>query len=163
MLAEKTFNPRLGIVGGISVLGTSGVVEPMSSQALLDTIRLELNMRHAQNSQIAAVSPGNYGLDFMKETYGYDLDASVKCSNFIGETIGMAVECGFEKMLLTGHIGKLVKVRRFLWGLGLGAAYFALLMLITLGVYHTLNGNAVNMITAFILCSGGGMIGGMIS
>ena len=60
-------------------------------------------------------------------------------------------------------IGKLVKVRRFLWGLGLGAAYFALLMLITLGVYHTLHGNAVNMITAFILCSGGGMIGGMIS
>ena len=60
-------------------------------------------------------------------------------------------------------IGKLVKVRRFLWGLGLGAAYFALLMLITLGVYNTLNGNAVNMITAFILCSGGGMIGGMIS
>ena len=109
-LAEQTFNPRLGIVGGISILGTSGIVEPMSSQALLDTIRLELNMRHAQNSQIAAVSPGNYGLDFMKETYGYDLDASVKCSNFIGETIDMAVECGFEKMLLTGHIGKLVKV-----------------------------------------------------
>ena len=106
-LAEKTFNPRLGIVGGISVLGTSGVVEPMSSQALLDTIRLELNMRHAQNSQVAAVSPGNYGLDFMKETYGYDLDDSVKCSNFIGETIDMAVECGFSKMLLTGHIGKL--------------------------------------------------------
>lgn len=109
-LAEKTFNPRLGIVGGISVLGTSGVVEPMSSQALLDTIRLELNMQRAQNSPIAAVSPGNYGLDFMKETYGYDLDASVKCSNFIGEAIDMAVECGFEKMLLTGHIGKLVKV-----------------------------------------------------
>ena len=60
-------------------------------------------------------------------------------------------------------IGKLVKVRRFLWGLGVGAAYFALLMLITLGVYHTLNGNAINMKTAFILCSGGGMIGGMIS
>ncbi len=109
-LAEKTFNPKLGIVGGISVLGTSGVVEPMSSQALLDTIRLELTMQRAQNSPIAAVSPGNYGLDFMKETYGYDLDASVKCSNFIGETIDMAVECGFEKMLLTGHIGKLVKV-----------------------------------------------------
>ncbi len=109
-LAEKTFNPRLGIVGGISVLGTSGVVEPMSSQALLDTIRLELNMHRAQKHPVAAVSPGNYGLDFMKETYGYDLDASVKCSNFLGETIDMAVECGFEKMILTGHIGKLVKV-----------------------------------------------------
>ncbi len=109
-LAEKTFNPRLGIVGGISVLGTSGVVEPMSSQALLDTIRLELNMQRVQKYPVAAVSPGNYGLDFMKETYGYDFDASVKCSNFFGETIDMAVECGFEKMLLTGHIGKLVKV-----------------------------------------------------
>ena len=66
-LAEKTFNPRLGIVGGISVLGTSGVVEPMSSQALLDTIRLELNMRHAQNSQIAAVSPGNCIFSLLSE------------------------------------------------------------------------------------------------
>lgn len=109
-LAEKTFNPRLGIVGGISVLGTSGVVEPMSSQALLDTIRLELNMKRAQGYEIAAVSPGNYGLDFMREAYGYDLDASVKCSNFIGEAIDMAVQIGFGKMLFTGHIGKLVKV-----------------------------------------------------
>lgn len=82
------------------MLGTSGVVEPMSSQALLDTIRLELNMRHAQNSQIAAVSPGNYGLDFMKETYGYDLDASVKCSNFIGETIDMALNADLKKCFL---------------------------------------------------------------
>ena len=54
-----------------------------------------------------AVSPGNYGLDYMKRTYGYDLDKSVKCSNFIGDTIDMAVENGFEAMLLTGHIGKM--------------------------------------------------------
>ena len=109
-LAEKTFNPRLGIVGGISVLGTSGVVEPMSSQALLDTIKVELNQKQAEGYGIAAVSPGNYGLDYMKKTYGYDLDRSVKCSNFIGDTIDMAITTGFEKMLLTGHIGKLVKV-----------------------------------------------------
>lgn len=109
-LAEKTFNPRLGIVGGISILGTSGIVEPMSSQALLDTIRVELRQKYAQGMAIAAVSPGNYGLDFMKRAYGYDLDASVKCSNYIGDTIDMAIETGFEKMLLTGHIGKLVKV-----------------------------------------------------
>ena len=82
----------------------------MSSQALLDTIKVELNQKKAEGYGIAAVSPGNYGLDYMKKTYGYDLDRSVKCSNFIGDTIDMAITTGFEKMLLTGHIGKLVKV-----------------------------------------------------
>jgi len=109
-LCERTFNPRLGIVGGISILGTSGIVEPMSSQALLDTIRLQLRQRRALGFDYVALSPGNYGLDLMKRTYGYDLDRSVKCSNFIGAAIDMAVELGFRKMLLTGHIGKLIKV-----------------------------------------------------
>lgn len=108
-LARQTFNPRLGIEGGISILGTSGIVEPMSNQAILDTIRAELSVRRAQGFDYVAVSPGNYGLDFMKKTYGYDLDRSVKCSNFIGGTIDMAVELGFQKLLLTGHIGKLIK------------------------------------------------------
>ena len=109
-LAGQTFNPRLGIMGGISILGTSGIVEPMSSQALLDTIRVELNQKKAEGYEIAAVSPGNYGLDYMKKNYDYDLDRSVKCSNFIGDTIDMAIQIGFQRMLLTGHIGKLVKV-----------------------------------------------------
>ena len=109
-VAKKTFNPRLGIVGGISILGTTGIVEPMSSQALKETIRVELRQQRAEGQTIAAVSPGNYGLDFMQQTYGYDLDRSVKCSNFIGETIDMAAELGFSAMLLTGHIGKLIKV-----------------------------------------------------
>lgn len=109
-LAEKTFNPRLGIEGGISILGTSGIVEPMSSQAILDTIQIELRQRREEGFDYVAVSPGNYGLDFMRRAYGYDLDRSVKCSNFIGKTIDMAVEMGFQRMLLTGHIGKLIKV-----------------------------------------------------
>lgn len=109
-LAEHTFNPRLGIEGGISIIGTSGVVEPMSRQAILDTIRVELRQKKAEGHSIAFISPGNYGLDFMRETYGVDLDRSVKCSNFIGETTDMVCELGFDGMLLTGHIGKLVKV-----------------------------------------------------
>ena len=60
-------------------------------------------------------------------------------------------------------IGKMAKVKRFIWGLGLGIAYFALLLLITLGVYHTLNGDGANLVTTFILCAGGGTVGGMIS
>ena len=109
-LAEQTFNPRLGIVGGISILGTSGIVEPMSSQALLDTIRVELKQRKALGYNDVVISPGNYGRDFMKSTYGYDLDKSVKCSNFIGETIDMIADMGFHKVLLVGHMGKLIKV-----------------------------------------------------
>lgn len=110
LLAKQTFNPRLGIIGGISILGTSGIVEPMSAQAIRDTIRIELNQRRIQGFDYVVVSPGNYGIDFMKRTYGYDLDKSVKCSNFIGDTIDMAAELGYCRLLLTGHIGKLVKV-----------------------------------------------------
>lgn len=109
-LAERTFNPRLGIVGGISILGTSGVVEPMSTQAILDTIRVELRQQRALGREDVVISPGNYGLDFLKNTYHYDLDKSVKCSNFIGLSIDMAVEEGFRRLLLAGHIGKLIKV-----------------------------------------------------
>lgn len=108
--AERTFNPRLGIEGGISILGTTGIVEPMSTRAILDTIRVELNQRKALGDRIAAVSPGNYGLNFMKETYGYDLNRSVKCSNYVGDTVDMVREMEFRGMLLSGHIGKLIKV-----------------------------------------------------
>lgn len=109
-LAQKTMNPRLGIVGGISILGTSGVVEPMSTRALLDTIRVELRQKRAEGYEVVPVAPGNYGLAFMKNTYGFNLDLSVKCGNYIGETVTMAAEMGFCGVLLTGHIGKLVKV-----------------------------------------------------
>lgn len=109
-IAKKTFNPRLGIVGGISILGTSGIVEPMSKKALLDTIRVEINQKKALGYEILAISPGNYGINFMKDKYDYDLDKSVKCSNFIGETLDIAKEMGFKKILLSGHIGKLIKV-----------------------------------------------------
>lgn len=109
-LAEKTFNPRLGITGGISILGTTGIVEPMSSQALLATIKAELSVRYAMGYEAVAVTPGNYGMNYMKNAYGYDLNQSVKCSNFIGDTIDMASEMGIRKLLLTGHIGKLIKL-----------------------------------------------------
>lgn len=109
-IAEHTFNERLGIKGGISILGTSGIVEPMSTKAIIDTIKIQLNQRHVLGSDCVVVSPGNYGLEFIKNKYGYDLDKSVKCSNFIGETIDMAAELGYKKLLLAGHIGKLIKV-----------------------------------------------------
>lgn len=109
-LAAKTFNPKLGITGGLSILGTSGIVEPMSTAALIETIHLELHQRALLGHKMVAITPGNYGRDFMKETYGYELDQSVKCSNFIGKALDIAREEGFEQILLTGHIGKLIKL-----------------------------------------------------
>ena len=109
-IAKKTFNPRLGIDGGISILGTTGIVEPMSEQALIDTISVELDVRKAENEEFIIVTPGNYGQDFLRDNLGIAVDKCVKCSNFIGDTIDMCIEKGFKSMLLVGHIGKLSKL-----------------------------------------------------
>ncbi len=110
-LAAKTFNPRLGIQGGLSILGTSGIVEPMSEQAIKDTIRVEMRVKlsESQNGYLIA-APGNYGLHFLEETYGIKENQVVTCSNYIGETLDMAVELGCKGFVYVGHIGKLVKV-----------------------------------------------------
>lgn len=109
-LAKKTFNPRLGIEGGISVLGTSGIVEPMSEQALLDTIELEMKVKRAAGKEYLIMAPGNYGLDFLREAYGIEERDVVKCSNYIGQSMDMAAELKFKGLVLAGHIGKLIKV-----------------------------------------------------
>lgn len=109
-LAKKTFNPRLGIEGGISVLGTSGIVEPMSETALIDTIRAEMKVKTAQGNKDLIITPGNYGSDFIKTTLHIELEHCIKCSNFIGDTIDMAYEFQLRSLLLVGHIGKLVKL-----------------------------------------------------
>lgn len=109
-VADKTFNSRLGIRGGISILGTSGMVEPMSETALLDTIRLELRQRIRNGEKNLLVTPGNYGENFVGTVLGLGLGQAVKCSNFIGSTIDMAVEEGAESILLIGHGGKLIKL-----------------------------------------------------
>lgn len=109
-LASRTFNPRMGIQGGISILGTSGIVEPMSSQALVDTITLELRQLAATGQQHLLLSPGNYGRDFARDKLDLDVTHCVSCANFIGDAIDAAVGCGFRHILLIGHIGKLVKL-----------------------------------------------------
>ena len=109
-LAKRTFNARLGILGGISIIGTTGIVEPMSNKALIDTIRLELRQLSAQRITAVLLTPGNYGETFAAETLKLSLRAHVACSNFIGDTIDAAVELGFERILIVGHIGKLVKL-----------------------------------------------------
>ena len=109
-IAQKTFNPRLGIVGGLSVLGTSGIVEPMSEKALIETMYVEIRAQKARGNKNLLVFFGNYGEDFTRDEMKLDLDGHVTCSNFVGELLDYAVYCGFETLLLIGHSGKLVKV-----------------------------------------------------
>ena len=107
---KKTFNSRLGILGGISILGTSGIVEPMSQEALLKSIELEITQKVLEGCSDLVMVPGNYGLDFAAGQLGLNLGEAVKCSNFLGASIDIAVQAGAKGLLLIGHMGKLVKL-----------------------------------------------------
>ena len=109
-IAKKTMNERLGIVGGLSVLGTTGIVEPMSDRAVVETVKAEIDVLCASGQKNILVTPGNYGRDFAAKTLGIDIGNAVKCSNFIGETLDHARAKGVERLTLIGHAGKLVKL-----------------------------------------------------
>lgn len=109
-LAAKTFNPRLGIEGGISVIGTSGIVRPMSEEALVSSIELEMRTLAARGVRDLLVVPGNYGRDFACGELRLDLDGAVSCSNYFGAALDAACLLGFERVLIVGHIGKMAKV-----------------------------------------------------
>ena len=108
-LARRTFNPRLGIVGGISILGTSGIVKPMSETALLDSLYLEMDQRRAAGVEDLLLTPGNYGESFAREVLGLNLHRWCMCSNYLGAAIDHAAGAGFRSVLVVGHLGKLIK------------------------------------------------------
>ena len=109
-LAAKTFNPRLGIEGGISVLGTGGIVRPMSEDALIASIELEMRMLYERGVRDLLVVPGNYGRDFACGQLALSMDEAVSCSNYFGATLDAACVLGFKRVLIVGHIGKMAKV-----------------------------------------------------
>jgi cobalt-precorrin-5B (C1)-methyltransferase len=110
VIAQKTFNPQLGIQGGISILGTKGIVSPMSDDAYKDSLSLKLSMLNAMDEREAVFIPGNYAERFINANYPINPQRIVVTSNFIGFMLDEAVRYKFEKILLIGHIGKLIKV-----------------------------------------------------
>ena len=109
-LAARTFNPALGIVGGISILGTSGIVEPMSERALVDALAVEIRQVAASGNRLL-LTPGNYGLDFLRQSGLDQLGVPVvRCSNYVGDALDCAAAENFQSVLLVGHVGKLVKL-----------------------------------------------------
>lgn len=109
-LAKKTFNSNLGVLGGISILGTTGIVEPMSEKALVDAIKVEIDVLAAAGEETLVITPGNYGARYLLENTHISPEKIVKCSNFIGETLDYAAKKEFGAVLLAGHVGKLIKV-----------------------------------------------------
>lgn len=109
-IAKKTFNPRLGIVGGISIIGTTGIVEPMSDEGWKKSLSIELKMKREQGIDKIILVPGNHGESFIKETLGLDMRYVVRTSNFIGYMLKEAQRMGYKKILMAGHLGKYVKI-----------------------------------------------------
>lgn len=108
-LARRTFNPRLGIQGGLSILGSTGIVNPMSEAALQESLRLELSVLAARGHKMAIFAFGNYGLQFLRSQQ-IDETQVIKISNYLGFMLDEARQLGFQRLLLIGHLGKLVKV-----------------------------------------------------
>lgn len=106
-LAKKTFNPQLGIQGGISILGTTGIVEPKSVQALVDTIGLEIRQRRALGEEALLLTPGNYGMEFLKDRPEFASMTPVQCSNYIGEASILQSAADFQRSYWWGTLASL--------------------------------------------------------
>ena len=100
----------LGVEGGISILGTTGIIEPMSEKAIVDTIALQIRQKKEEDQPLLVLVPGNYGRRYATQNLGLPVSAVVPCSNYVGESLDLAVAAGFKKILLVGNLGKLIKV-----------------------------------------------------
>ncbi|HSQ90030.1 cobalt-precorrin-5B (C(1))-methyltransferase CbiD [Romboutsia sp.] len=109
-IAKKTFNPRIGIVGGISIIGTTGIVEPMSDEGWRKSLSIELQMKKEQGLDKVILVPGNHGEQFIRENLNLDMKYVIRTSNFIGYMLKEAQRMGYKKILMAGHIGKFIKL-----------------------------------------------------
>lgn len=109
-VAKHTFNPRLGISGGISILGTTGRVKPMNEASLLESLTLELNTHTAAGKQSIAVAFAGTGETALRNAYKIKNRAVVQCGNYVGYLLEESVRLGLRKLLIGGHPGKLLKV-----------------------------------------------------
>ncbi len=108
--ARQTMNSNLGILGGISILGTTGIVTPMSEEGWKSAISIELEMKRKQGYTKIVLSPGNYGEDFAVNQLKIAKKTIVSMSNFVGYVLKEVQRLAFEEVLIVGHLGKLIKV-----------------------------------------------------
>jgi cobalt-precorrin-5B (C1)-methyltransferase len=120
-IAKKTFNPRLGIIGGISILGTSGIVEPLSLASWIASIEIYVRVALGIDAKSIVFLPGKIGRVYAKEVLGLPENRSVQIANFLGDALGFVQQALEEEqrrldvLWLLGHPGKLAKVLDNVW------------------------------------------------
>lgn len=109
-VAKRTLNSRMGIVGGISILGTTGIARSMSLESYKTSFKCQIDVARAQGYRELVFVPGNIGENLAKKILTYDLDQIVQMGNFVGYMLEEAEKTGVEKIILFGHAGKLIKI-----------------------------------------------------
>lgn len=109
-LAAKTLNETLGVVGGISIIGTTGIVKPMSEEGFKNSLVPQLQVMKASGYDMAILVPGRIGQDLAKNVLHLNEEQLAETSNFIGFMLEQAVRIGFKKILIIGHLGKIIKL-----------------------------------------------------
>jgi len=110
-IARRTFNPRLGIEGGISIIGVSGIVEPFSEEAFISSIRKCMEVAKASGTDRVVINSGAKSERFLKDHYPHlPSQAFVQYGNYIGETLKIANELEFRQVTLGVMLGKAVKL-----------------------------------------------------
>ena len=121
VIARKTFNPRLGIIGGISILGTSGIVEPMSLASWIASVEVYVRVALGGGAPSVAYLPGKIGRAFAQEVLGLPEKRTVQIANFLGDALAFTQKALHEEqrqldiLWLAGHPGKLAKVLDDVW------------------------------------------------
>lgn len=120
-IAKKTFNPKLGIVGGISILGTSGIVEPLSLASWIASIEVYVRVALGNDANSIALLPGKIGRVYAKDMLGLPEHRTVQIANFLGDALDFTQQalaeqrCELDVLWLLGHPGKLAKVLDNVW------------------------------------------------
>jgi len=109
-VAKKTLNPKLGITGGISILGTTGIVEPMSEEAFKRSLVPQIEMAKAQGYSTICLTPGRLGEKWAADKLGIPGEATVQMSNFVGYMLNACVRMAIKEVILVGHHSKITKV-----------------------------------------------------
>jgi cobalt-precorrin-5B (C1)-methyltransferase len=109
-IAKKTYNPRLGIEGGISIIGTTGIVEPKSQEAYKTSLSLELNIAKANGYKVIFLTSGYLGEKLLKSRFKIKEEAIIKIGDYVDFMLKECIQKSISKVVLIGHIGKLAKV-----------------------------------------------------